>query len=164
MTRQFLVTLSAGGSAALLAGAYLFQALGYPPCAMCLWQRWPHFVAIAIGLFALQFGGRLLPALGGIAAATTAGIGLFHTGVERDWWEGPSTCTGTGGGLDGLSGADMLTITGPRVIMCDQVSWELFSLSMASWNAFFSILLVVGWIMAVRASAGSTTASSSQTL
>ncbi len=31
MTRQFWVTLSAGGSAALLAGAYLFQALGDVP-------------------------------------------------------------------------------------------------------------------------------------
>ena len=158
MTRQFWVTLSAGGSAALLAGAYLFQALGYPPCAMCLWQRWPHFAAILIGILAIKFGGRFLPAIGALAAATTAALGIFHTGVERDYWEGPSSCTGTGGGLEGLSGADLLTITGPRVIMCDQVSWELFTLSMPSWNALFSIVLVVGWIMAIRASGGSTKA------
>lgn len=150
MTRNFWIALSAGGSAALLAGAYIFQALGYPPCAMCLWQRWPHFAAIAIGLIALRFGGRALPALGALAAATTSAIGVYHTGVERDWWEGPTSCTGGGGGLDGLSGADLLTIGGPRVIQCDQVSWELFTLSMASWNALFSALLVVGWIMAVR--------------
>ncbi|MGJ8622445.1 MAG: disulfide bond formation protein B [Yoonia sp.] len=150
MTQKFWIALSAGGSAALLAGAYIFQALGYPPCAMCLWQRWPHFAAIAIGLIALRVGGRALPALGALAAATTSAIGVYHTGVERDWWEGPTSCTG-GGGLDGLSGADLLTIAGPRVIQCDQVSWELFSLSMASWNALFSGLLVVGWIMAVRA-------------
>ena len=158
MTRQFWVTLSAGGSAALLAGAYLFQALGYPPCAMCLWQRWPHFAAILIGILAIKFGGRFLPAIGALAAATTAALGIFHTGVERDYWEGPSSCTGTGGGLEGLSGADLLTITGPRVIMCDQVSWELFTLSMPSWNALFSIVLVVGWIMAIRTSGGSTKA------
>ena len=149
MTRQFLVAISAGGSAALLAGAYLFQALGYPPCAMCLWQRWPHFAAIVIGIVAWKIGGRFLPALGALAAATTAAIGVFHTGVERGLWEGPSTCTG-GGSLDGLSGADLLTITGPNVVMCDQVSWELFSLSMASWNALLSAVLVIGWIMAVR--------------
>ena len=150
MTRQFLVAISAGGSAALLAGAYLFQALGYPPCAMCLWQRWPHFAAIVIGIVAWKIGGRFLPALGALAAATTAAIGVFHTGVERGLWEGPSTCTG-GGSLDGLSGADLLTITGPNVVMCDQVSWELFSLSMASWNALLSAVLVIGWVMAIRA-------------
>ena len=153
MTRQLMVTLSAGGSAALLAGAYLFQMLGYPPCAMCLWQRWPHFAAILIGLLALRFKGAALPVLGALAAATTSAIGVYHTGVERDWWEGPTSCTGGGGGLDGLSGADLLAVEGPRVVMCDQVSWELFTLSMASWNALFSAVIVIGWIIAARLSA-----------
>jgi disulfide bond formation protein DsbB len=161
MTRNLMIMLSAGGSAALLAGAFLFQAMGYPPCQMCLWQRWPHAAAIVIGVLALRFPGRVLPAFGAIAAATTAAIGVFHTGVERDWWEGPTSCTG-GGGLEGLSGADLLTITGPRVVMCDQVSWELFSLSMASWNAILSFGLMIGWIIAVRLSAASTTKGSSR--
>lgn len=162
MTRNLMVMLSAGGSAALLGGAYIFQALGYPPCAMCLWQRWPHAAAILIGLIALKLPGRFLPGLGALAAATTSGIGFFHTGVERDWWEGPASCSGTSS-LEGLSGADLLAVTGPRVVMCDQVSWELFSLSMASWNALFSLLLVFGWIIAFRLSGGSTTAGSSRT-
>ncbi len=158
-----MITLSAGGSAALLAGAYLFQALGYPPCAMCLWQRWPHVAAILIGILALRISGPFMPALGALAAATTAGIGVFHTGVERGWWEGPSSCTG-GSSLEGLSGADLLTITGPRVVMCDEVSWELLTLSMASWNAIASFGLMIGWIIAVRLSAGSTTAGSSRSV
>ena len=152
MTRNFWIMISAGGSAALLGGAYVFQALGYPPCAMCYWQRWPHMAAILIGLLALRFRGAILPVLGAFAALTTASIGVFHTGVERDWWEGPSSCTG-GGGLDGLSGSDLLAVEGPRVIMCDQVSWALFGLSMPSWNALFSFILVAGWIIAARLSA-----------
>src|SRR3546814_5018381 len=37
--------------AALLAGAYGFQYFaGLPPCEMCLWQRYPHFVAVALAL------------------------------------------------------------------------------------------------------------------
>jgi len=163
MTRNLMITLSAGGSAALLAGAYLFQALGYPPCAMCLWQRWPHAAAIVIGLLAMRIKGPLMPALGALAAATTAGIGLYHTGVERDWWEGPRSCTGLGG-LEGLSGADLLTVTGPRIVLCDQVSWELLSLSMASWNAMASFGLMIGWIIAVRLSGGSTAGDSSRTV
>ncbi|PJI91824.1 disulfide bond formation protein DsbB [Yoonia maricola] len=163
MTRNLMLLLSAGGSAALLAGAFLFQALGYPPCAMCLWQRWPHAAAIVIGLIALKIPGRFMPALGVLAAATTAGLGVFHTGVERGFWEGPSTCTGSGT-LNGLSGADLLAVTGPRVVMCDQVSWELFTLSMASWNAIASFGLMIGWIIAVRLSAGSTATGSSRTV
>ncbi len=158
-----MILLATGGSAALLGGAYIFQALGYPPCAMCLWQRWPHMAAIVIGLLALRIQGRFLPALGALAAGTTGAIGVFHTGVERDWWEGPSSCTG-GGSLDGLSGADLLAVEGPRVVMCDQVSWEFLTLSMPTWNAIFSFDLMVGWIVAVVLSGASTKAGSSRTL
>lgn len=150
MSAKTWTSLAAGGSAALLAGAYLFQALGYPPCAMCLWQRWPHFVAIALGLLALRIKAPGLALLGAAAAAATAGIGVFHTGVERDWWEAPSSCSGDGG-LDGLTGAELLAVTGPRVVMCDQVSWAFLGLSMASWNALFSALLVLFWLRAARA-------------
>ena len=161
MTRQLWVILAAGGSAGLLAGAFLFQALGYPPCAMCLWQRWPHATAIVIGLLAMRFGGRTLPLAGALAAATTALIGVYHTGVERDWWEGPSSCSG-GGSLEGLSGSDLLAVSGPRVVMCDQVSWELLSFSMATWNALISFGLMGFWLMAAFTVA-STKAGSSRT-
>ena len=104
MPRNSLILIAAGGSLALLVGAFLFQWWGYLPCRMCLWQRWPHAAAIVIGGFALFTRGPMLPGLGGLAALTTAGIGLFHTGVERDWWEGPASCTGTGPGLGACRG------------------------------------------------------------
>ena len=146
MTRQTLIRLAAFGSFALLAGAYTFQAFGYPPCQMCYWQRWPHFAAIGIGIAATFIPARVWPYLGALAAATTSGIGIYHTGVERDWWQGPTSCTG--GALDLTS--DLLSTTGPRLILCDQVSWELFTLSMASWNALFSAVLVLVWLAAAR--------------
>jgi len=151
MTRTQAILLAAGGSAALLIGAYIFQALGYLPCELCLWQRWPHFAAIALGVVAVFVPGRVVPALGGLAALATAGLGVFHTGVERHWWAGPSTCTGNGG-LDGLAGGDLLATAGPRLIMCDQVSWEFLMLSMPSWNAVFSLVLVAFWVAAYRRS------------
>ena len=141
--------LAAAGSLALLVGAFVFQLLGYPPCSMCIWQRWPHVVAIALGAVFWLLPSRVIAALGALAALTTAAIGIYHTGVERDWWEGPTSCTGSG--LSGLSGADLLSTEGPRLVMCDQVSWELFSLSMASWNALFSIVLAILWVMSALA-------------
>lgn len=160
MTRERLTFLAAFGSFALLAGAFGFQLLGYPPCQMCLWQRWPHAAAIVIGLLALRVKTPVLQWAGALAAATTAGIGAYHTGVERKWWEGPSSCSG-GGGLDlgSMSGADLLATDGPRLVMCDQVSWEFLTLSMATWNMLFSLVLCVLWI-----SAALTKASSSQTV
>ena len=142
------MVLAGAGSAALLLGAYAFQALGYAPCKMCLWQRWPHFAAAALGIIALLYPARPVAWLGALAALTTAGIGVFHTGVERKWWEGPTSCTGSGPGLSGLSGGDLLSTDAPRLVMCDQVSWAFAGLSMASWNAILSLGLALVWVWA----------------
>lgn len=149
MNARILSLLAGLGSAALLAGAFTFQALGYAPCHLCLLQRWPHGAAIVIGLLAYFIPARVWPWLGMLAALTTAAIGLFHTGVERGWWEGPTSCTG--GGLGNLSGGDLLSLDGPTgVVMCDQISWQLLGLSMANYNAIFSLLLAAVWLAAAR--------------
>lgn len=147
MTRTNLILLATLGSFALLAGAFAFQVIGYAPCKMCLWQRWPHAVAIVIGAFALLVSRhqRVFAILGAMAAAATAAIGLYHTGVERDWWEGPTSCTGTGQ----LTG-DLLNLDIAPVVMCDDVVWSLLGLSMASYNALFSLVLVGIWLTAAR--------------
>ena len=147
MTRSNLILLATLGSFALLAGAFAFQVIGYAPCKMCLWQRWPHAVAIVIGAFALVVSRhqKVFAILGALAAATTAAIGLYHTGVERDWWEGPKSCTGTGQ----LTG-DLLSLDIAPVVMCDDVVWPLFGLSMASYNALISLVVVGIWLTAAR--------------
>lgn len=155
MTRQTLILLATLGSAALLLGAFGFQHLGgLPPCKLCLWQRWPHAAAVVIGGVLLMGGHRALAWLGAFAAATTAGIGIYHAGVEWGWWPGPSSCTGGGMNLGTMSGGDLLSMDGPMgVVMCDDVVWQLGGLSMAGWNAAFSLLLAAVWVAAARRSA-----------
>ena len=153
MTPRNLALLAAGGSLALLAGAFVFQALGYAPCKMCIWQRWPHGIAIGFGALAAAVAPLILWTLGGaLAALTTAGIGVYHVGVEQKWWEGPSSCTGGGQGLQGLSGADLLSTEGvANIVMCDEIAWSLAGISMAGWNAIFSFGLASIWFAAFRA-------------
>mgnify|MGYP001819385428 CR=1 FL=1 len=150
LTRTLLVMLAAGGSAALMLGALAFQHLGgLAPCKLCIWQRWPHVIAIGIGIVALMLPGRILPLLGMLAALATAGIGVYHTGVERGWWEGPSTCTS--GAVGDLSADELFEqiMTAP-LVRCDEVPWEMLGLSMASWNAVASVLFAALWLMAAR--------------
>ena len=153
ITRTSLILVAAAGSAALLAGAFLFQALGWAPCKLCLWQRWPHAAAAVIGGLALVLGWRSAPVviLGALAAATTAGIAAYHTGVERKWWEGPASCTGGGGSL-GTDGSSLLPGAGEAVAvpMCDVLQPFLLGLTMANWNLIASVILVVIWLMALR--------------
>lgn len=151
-SRPNLIFLAAAGSAALMIGALLFQYVGeMAPCKLCYWQRYPHVAAIVIGVLALAIPGRGLPLLGALAVLTSAAIAAYHTGVERAWWAGPESCTGGGGGLGGLSGSDLLSTDLPTgVVMCDEVPWEMFGLSMASWNGLASLFLAMLWLWAAR--------------
>ena len=73
MTRTGLILTATVGSAALLGGAFIFQLLGYSPCQMCLWQRWPHAAAVLIGAAALAgVAPRLMSWAGALALLVTA--------------------------------------------------------------------------------------------
>lgn len=148
MSRTYYILLASLGSAGLLLGALAFQYIGeMPPCKMCYWQRYPHVAAVLIGGVALLTGARILPWFGAAAAAITGGIGIYHTGVERGWWEGPTTCTS--GPIDNLTTDQLLEqIMAAPLVRCDEVPWELFTLSMASWNAIISLALMAIWIVA----------------
>ncbi len=82
----------------LLAGLALFVALasewwgGLVPCALCLVERWPYRVAIALGLLGLALPRRLARLmLAGVMLALLAGAGAatVHVGVEQGWWPSP---------------------------------------------------------------------------
>ena len=151
-TKRNLIALAAGGSALLLLGAWAFQYIGgLAPCKMCIWQRYPHGAAVVIGALALALPGlRILPILGALAATITAGIGVFHAGVERKWWEGPSSCSS--GDISGLSAKELMNqIMSAPLVRCDEIPWEMLGVSMAGWNAIVSFGLAMIWIAAWRA-------------
>ncbi|WP_299614389.1 disulfide bond formation protein B [uncultured Tateyamaria sp.] len=149
LTRQRLIALAALGSALLLGGAFVFQALGYAPCKMCIWQRYPHAAAIALGALALFVPLPALIALGALAALTTAGIGGYHVGVEQGWWQGPTSCSA--GAVDSIDPDALFDqIMAAPLIRCDEIAWQLAGLSMAGWNMVISLVLAAIWIAALR--------------
>ena len=152
MTRQTYIAFAGAGSLTLLLGALIFQALGYAPCMLCVWQRWPHAMAVGVAGVALWDKDHAFwPVLGALCALTTAGIGGYHAGVEQGWWAGPSVCAGGGDALSGLSGADLLSTAAPEtIIRCDEIAWMFLGLSMATWNMVMSLGLALVWFYALR--------------
>jgi disulfide bond formation protein DsbB len=143
-----LVVLAPLYSGAALAVALLSQFWGeLQPCALCLYQRWPHAVALGLGVIAVLLvrGGHTRPArsltyFAGIALLVTAGIGAFHMGVEWRWWQGTASCgatLGAGVSVDALRTALLAT----PVVRCDTVAWSFLGISMAGYNFIFSGLL-----------------------
>lgn len=131
-------TLLLGGA---LVSQYLFHLV---PCEMCLWQRWPHLAAILLALVAILARGtppvsRLLVVLAALAIIVSGGLGVFHAGVEYHWWTGPTRCAAPA--LSG-SGRDMLAeIMAAPIVRCDTPQWTLGGISLAGFNALFSLAL-----------------------
>lgn len=135
LNRANILALAVPG--ALMAGALGSQYLGgLYPCEMCHWQRWPHEAAIgfAILAFFLKPPARpILVALAAVAILISGGIGVFHAGVEYGWWEGLTACTNT------AASGSLADILKAPMIRCDVPQWTLWSISLAGFNALFSI-------------------------
>jgi disulfide bond formation protein DsbB len=62
------------------------------PCELCLWERWPYRVVIALGIIAALLPRKAARAVLGLAALTflaDVGIAFLHVGVEFHWWLSP---------------------------------------------------------------------------
>jgi disulfide bond formation protein DsbB len=144
LTTRSFAGLVLFASAAVIGVALLSQYWGgLAPCELCLLQRWPWWGAIA-GAALLWIVGdrvRLPPAALILFAVFLVGSGLafYHVGVEQHWFRGPTACTATPGA--GAQTIDDLRrqLLGAQPVLCDQVQWSLFGLSLAGLNLLASL-------------------------
>jgi disulfide bond formation protein DsbB len=141
---KLALILSTLASFGLLAGAFWFEIIvGLPPCNLCIWQRWPHAIIIAIagiGLVAIKQNWMLL--FIALSAISTALIGLYHSGVEQGWWSGPSGCSNQLNSDTDISSLTTSLLEMP-VVKCDEIAWSLMGISMAGWNSIASFAIAV---------------------
>lgn len=136
--------------AALVGGAHFSELFGLVPCEMCWWQRWPHYAAVVVAAIGLVLPGaglrRGAVVLAGLLVAVSGAIGVFHAGVEYHWWQGVTACTTS------LQGGDPMDILNQALrkplIRCDSPQWTLFGISLAGFNAIFSLsgAAVILWL------------------
>jgi len=124
------------GSLALILGALGFQYIGgVVPCEMCHWQRWPHIAAAIVGIVVVALARDKARALAWLAVALVLAsglIGLYQSGMQWGILPGPSSCSGHRFVIGSNMTAD---------VQCDVVTWQLFGLSLAGYNAIFSFLI-----------------------
>jgi disulfide bond formation protein DsbB len=134
-----------------IAGFFTFQyVLGYPPCPLCLEQRYAFYVSVPLAAMILLrlsvgFSRKVITlALLAIAVAMlwNAGLGAYHSGVEWHWWQGPTDCSGA---IPNFSAGGSLLdqINKTRVIRCDEAAWRFLGISLAGYNAAISAALAV---------------------
>jgi disulfide bond formation protein DsbB len=147
-------------AAVTIAGAWIFQAMGYVPCELCLKERIPYYAGIALAALALVLAasGRknwVAAAFAGLFLLFAAGtvLGIYHSGVEIGFWPGPTDCTGP---LDHAASVNdfLHQLQTVKVVRCDVVSLRVFGVSLAVWNAaisaFLAALSALGLVLSLR--------------
>lgn len=131
---------------------------GYVPCALCLHQREPYYVGLAVlvsgaglgfiaGAPCVYRGALIVTALLMVYGLVTA---LFHAGVEWQWWAGPAEC-----GAGGATATDAANLLGDldavRPPSCDEATLRVLGLSFAGWNVIASAILAFAALRFARA-------------
>jgi disulfide bond formation protein DsbB len=149
MIRDEQIAMLMGAVAlALIAGALGFQYLGHlAPCEMCHWQRWPHIAAAVTGLALVPLWKRHAGflALATVLLVLASGlIAAYQTGMQMGILPGPAACTVTHPYVMGSNAP-------PPEVSCNVVTWSLLGLSLASYNAIFSIgAAILGTVLLVK--------------
>jgi disulfide bond formation protein DsbB len=140
MTARWIALLLPLG---LIGGALFSQFVGHlVPCEMCMWQRYPHYTAIAVAVLAFVIPDRratwALVAIAALLIGASGVIGVLHAGVEYKWWPGFTACTASyASGATGMEMIEMLRHA--PMVRCDTAQWTLFGISLAGFNAILSI-------------------------
>ncbi len=148
-------TLAALALATALVSQY---AYGLQPCVLCIYQRIPYGIVIALGILGIALGGKTPkygPLFLGLTAATFAAnaiIAFYHSGVERHWWKSfLEGCT-----VPDMQGdiTDVLArIAATPAARCDEIPWTdpVFGLSMANYNVMVCLALAMAALYALIA-------------
>ena len=149
LTAQRAAFLIFAVALATILGAWIFEYFGYAPCELCLKQRWGYYAGIPLALIAAFSGPKAWKpglVLLAVILAANAVFGVYHSGVEWKWWEGPATCGGgaVSGGLPDLS---------KPAVLCTEAAVRILGLSLAGWNAVISAGLLLLAICGLRKAA-----------
>ena len=137
------------GVLALIGGGTLIivymteYAFNLEPCRLCLIQRIPYVIITVIGWIGLKHSDWLsagnLTAIAGFVFLAGATIAVYHVGIEQHLWQSAVGCSGElNQQISANQLQDMLQQKPPK--SCNEIDWALFGVSMASYNAFFSLI------------------------
>ena len=130
-------------SSMLLSAFYLEYFHDAFPCDLCITQRWFHALIISYSLIAIfihekKFLANKFILIGlSITWIASSVAGLYHFGIEMNFWSGPDECSSS---ID--FSKDLLKyLLNKSPIKCDEVMFKILGLSLAGWNALMSFLM-----------------------
>ncbi len=127
----------------LISAFYLEYFQDALPCDLCITQRWFHALIISYSLTIILILKKKLVSkklvLFGLSITWVASsiAGLYHFGIEMNFWKGPDECSSN---ID--FSKDLLTyLLNKSPIKCDEVMFKILGFSLAGWNTLISFIM-----------------------
>ena len=129
---------------ALISAFFIEYVLGHQPCNLCILERIPYLVAIAIILLNYKFSQfeKLFLVLLIIVFLTATILSVYHFGIEQGFIEESLVCDlKNGSGV--TSKEEILKQLQEQKVSCKDVTFKIFGLSLTTYNIVISILITI---------------------
>ena len=144
MTNNNIYKISLLASSLMLLSAFYLEYFEDAlPCELCITQRWFHGLIITYSLISIFILEKFINVKIFILIVlsftwlVSAIAGLYHFGIEMNFWLGPDDCSSN---ID--FSKDLLTyLLNKSPIKCDEIMFKILGLSLAGWNALLSFLM-----------------------
>lgn len=140
----------------VLVTAYIMEHFfGIMPCQMCLYER---NIFMAVGVFSFLSFFLIPPRFHSISLIILGFVFMggaifaaYHVAVQQHWVALPAFCASNAfSDLDSVESLREQMLKTP-LVRCDQVTWSLFGLSLAAYNAILSFILALTcWIWVAK--------------
>ena len=129
---------------ALVSAFFIEYVLGHQPCNLCILERIPYLLAIIIILLNFKFSHyeKFFILLLSIIFLAGAIISLYHLGIEHGFIQESLVCD-LKSGSNLLSKEEILKQLQEKNVICKDVTFKIFGLSLTSYNILISLLITV---------------------
>jgi disulfide bond formation protein DsbB len=129
---------------ALISAFFIEYVLGHQPCNLCILERIPYVIAIAIILLNYKFFQfeKIYLLLLIIVFLTATILSVYHFGIEQGLIEESLVCDlKNGSGV--TSKEEILKQLQEQKVSCKDVTFKIFGLSLTTYNIVISILITI---------------------
>ncbi len=137
----------------LISTLIIEYILEFPPCILCVYQRFPYLMSIILGLLLIYLDRtRLFLFVFIFFQIINSGIAVFHSLVERNFIEFEMGCTSIGNNIQTVEELRNFLEEVP-ITKCNEIIFSVMNLSLANLNVLASIFLIVYAIYGINKNA-----------
>ena len=129
---------------ALISAYFIEYFLGHQPCNLCLIERIPYGLSIILIsiMFLLKKNEKFITLLLIITFIFSFAISLYHFGIEQSFFEESAVCD-VKNFSENVTKEDLLNQLSKKTISCKDVTFQIFGLSLTSFNIAISLLFII---------------------